>query len=323
MSAKMADTHLDAARPAVSVLILTYNQEGSIARAIESVLGQKTDFPFEIVIGEDGSADGTRAVCEQYARQHPQIITLLPSAPNKGIVRNYFDAFRAAKGTYISDCAGDDCWVDSSRMQMQKDFMDSHPDVAIHFGAWRNVDMGGLPVDYGLPMYAYQEGIADGRSVLERFITHRLPIVLSTALYRRKLLAEALEATPGMIENEAFGCEDLPVCAALLNSGSAACSPTVMLDYNVGNPDSITAATNRHRAFEFHFRALDCRLRLAQFYGVELKGMEPYLREQVRYMLSLAWQLRDRSLARRVANLVREHRLPHDLKSRLLMLLYR
>ena len=52
----------------VSVLILTYNQEQWIGQAVESALSQNVSFPFEVVIGEDCSTDGTRAVVERYKK---------------------------------------------------------------------------------------------------------------------------------------------------------------------------------------------------------------------------------------------------------------
>ena len=70
--------------PLVSVLILTYNQEDTIARAIESVLAQQADVSYEIIIGDDASTDNTRRVCQEYVSRYPEIIRLMPATPNKG-----------------------------------------------------------------------------------------------------------------------------------------------------------------------------------------------------------------------------------------------
>ena len=76
----------------ISVIVITYNEEKTIARTLDSILMQKCSLPIEIVIGEDNSTDGTRAVCEDYARRFPSIIRLMDKAPNKGLVDNFFDA---------------------------------------------------------------------------------------------------------------------------------------------------------------------------------------------------------------------------------------
>lgn len=314
---------VDLGQPVVSVIILTYNQEKTVGRAIESVLSQKTNFAFEIVIGEDGSTDRTREICEDYARKYPEVITLLPKAPNKGVVRNYFDAFRATRGVYIADCAGDDRWSDETKLQNQRDFMNHNTDVAIYFTSWTNVDLEGHPVDYGYSAREYWEGLTDGRQMLESFLAHQLPIVLSTALYRRSLLVQALEEAPEMVENEEMGCEDLPVCAALLSRGLGASSTRRTLDYTVGNPASITAASDLRRRFDFHLCALRGTVLLARYYDVAMERLAPHVREQVRYLLSLAWKLHDRELGDKVRELVNTFHLPCDWKSRVLMAVWR
>ena len=58
----------------VSVFMLAYNHEKYIAEAIESVLMQKTDFDFDIVIGEDCSTDATRHIVLEYAQKYPNKI---------------------------------------------------------------------------------------------------------------------------------------------------------------------------------------------------------------------------------------------------------
>lgn len=307
--------------PEVSVIVLTYNQEGTIARAINSILQQETNFKYEIIIGEDGSTDGTRRICEEYAERYPDIITLLPKAPNKGVVKNYFDAFRATRGIYIGDCAGDDRWSDPHKMQTQRNFMNQNTDVSIFFTAWTNV-VDGKPVDYGYPPREYWDGLTDGRQMLESFLAHQLPIVLSTALYRRRHLAKELEKNPEWIENEEFGCEDLPVCAALLNSGLGASSTKRTFEYTIGNPDSITATGGDKRTFEFHLRALKATVRLANHYNVTIERIEPHVRTQIRYLLSIARDLHDRELVRRVRELVKEYKLPHDWKCKVYMAIY-
>jgi glycosyltransferase involved in cell wall biosynthesis len=58
----------------VSVCLTTYNHAPFIGEAIEGVLAQQTDFPIEIIIGEDDSTDGTRDIVRQYAQRHPELI---------------------------------------------------------------------------------------------------------------------------------------------------------------------------------------------------------------------------------------------------------
>jgi glycosyltransferase involved in cell wall biosynthesis len=67
----------DGPSPKVSVLMLTFNHGPFIRQAVESALRQETNFPFEIVIGEDCSTDNTREVLRELDREHPGRLTLL------------------------------------------------------------------------------------------------------------------------------------------------------------------------------------------------------------------------------------------------------
>jgi glucosyltransferase len=101
----------------ISVIVATYNQEDTIARTLDSVLMQQCHVPIEIILGEDCSTDGTLAVCQRYADEHPDVIRLIANKQNKGLVDNYFDCMLAAQGKYIADCAGDDFWTDPLKLE--------------------------------------------------------------------------------------------------------------------------------------------------------------------------------------------------------------
>lgn len=111
--------------------MLAYKHGQYIAEAIEGVMMQKTTFPIQLVIGEDSSPDDTRAICEQYAAQYPGRILLLPSDKRYGIYDNFFRAIKACTGKYIAICDGDDYWTDENKLQIQADYMDQHPEIAI------------------------------------------------------------------------------------------------------------------------------------------------------------------------------------------------
>lgn len=116
----------------VSIFMLTYNQEQYIAQAIDSILMQKTNFNFQLVIGEDCSTDTTRNICETYADSHPEKVRLLPALDkNIGLINNYIRTLKACDGKYIAICDGDDYWIDDLKLQKQVDFLESNPDCAI------------------------------------------------------------------------------------------------------------------------------------------------------------------------------------------------
>lgn len=119
--------------PLVSVWMTTYNHERYIAQAIESVLMQKTSFPFELLIGEDCSTDNTGKICKDYAERHPGVIRLFSRAKNLGMIQNGLATLSEAKGKYVAILEGDDFWIDPLKLQKQVDFLESNPDFSLCF----------------------------------------------------------------------------------------------------------------------------------------------------------------------------------------------
>lgn len=116
----------------LSVFVVTYNQEKYIRQCLDSILMQKVDFDYEIVIGEDHGTDNTRAICEEYAEKYPHI-RLLPLKERLGIAENWKRVLGECKGKYIALCEGDDYWIDPMKLQKQVDFLDTHNNIGYLF----------------------------------------------------------------------------------------------------------------------------------------------------------------------------------------------
>ncbi|MGL4629652.1 MAG: glycosyltransferase family 2 protein [Leadbetterella sp.] len=119
--------------PLVSVHLLTYNHVKFIAQSIESVVAQKTDFPFEIIIGDDCSKDGTSAIVDEYQARYPDLIKVVRGPQNQGPQPNSIRILENCRGKYMAALEGDDFWIDPYKLQKQADFMESHPEFAICF----------------------------------------------------------------------------------------------------------------------------------------------------------------------------------------------
>jgi glycosyltransferase involved in cell wall biosynthesis len=120
-------------RPKVSVLMIAYNVEPYIAQALDSALMQDVDFDYEIVVGEDCSTDGTRAIVQDYARRHPDRIRLLTRERNLGMNRNFVETLRAVRGEFVALLDGDDYWTSPTKLRRQVDFLESNPGFSICF----------------------------------------------------------------------------------------------------------------------------------------------------------------------------------------------
>ena len=119
----------------VSINCTTYNHEDYIADAIESFLMQKTNFDFEILIGEDCSTDNTKKVVEGYAEKYPGKIRIITSEKNVGARKNSMRLLENSRGKYIAECEGDDYWTDPYKLQKQVDYMVNHPGCSMTFHA--------------------------------------------------------------------------------------------------------------------------------------------------------------------------------------------
>lgn len=117
--------------PKVSVCMITYNHEKYIAQAIESVLMQKTNFDYELVIGEDCSTDKTKKVIIKYKNRYPDKIKAIMNKKNLGMIPNFIQNLRACSGQYIALLEGDDYWTSPHKLQRQVDFLDINQDYTI------------------------------------------------------------------------------------------------------------------------------------------------------------------------------------------------
>ena len=89
---------------------------------MESILKQDVNLNFEVLIGDDSSTDGTSDICEKFALKHSNVFHI-KRMKNIGMINNYIDIIKKTKGLFISQCAGDDYWIDIFKLQKQVDFL--------------------------------------------------------------------------------------------------------------------------------------------------------------------------------------------------------
>lgn len=169
----------------VSVVVFTYNQENLIRQTLDSIINQKTEYSFEVIIGEDHGTDGTRTICQEYADKY-DFVRLLPSERNYGVVGNWVNCVKTATGKYLMNCGGDDYWHNPSKIQMQVDYMESHPqcvtlhtDIDVLHENTGRIDSCVKKKQYGsIPQGMIQQDILCGRGNFSAVtICHRLAVL--------------------------------------------------------------------------------------------------------------------------------------------------
>lgn len=126
--------------PLVSVTVATYQQVSYIKECLDGILMQQTTFPYEIILGEDGSIDGTQEICKEYAERYPDKIRLFirdrklsQYEKDDGSITRFNGLWNrmSVRGRYIAWCEGDDYWTDPLKLQKQVDFLEAHEDYGL------------------------------------------------------------------------------------------------------------------------------------------------------------------------------------------------
>lgn len=121
--------------PLVSICCATYNHENFIAMALDSMLIQETNFPFEIIVRDDFSTDQTATVIKDYVEKFPNIISPIFETENqysKG-VKPFMPMYEKTSGKYIAILEGDDYWRDKYKLEKQVTFLDKNKDYVLSY----------------------------------------------------------------------------------------------------------------------------------------------------------------------------------------------
>lgn len=179
-----------------SVALITYNHAPYIARAIESVLAQRTSFDFELLIGEDDSTDGTRAIVQEFAARHPERIRLFLRS-RQDVIHvdgrptgrfNFMQTIGAARGEYVALLEGDDYWTSPEKLQRQVDFLEANRDCAACFHA---IDIERCDAQGSCTRLPRRDFPPDGaRLGIEEMLRGGVKIPLLAYVFRRAVLGE-------------------------------------------------------------------------------------------------------------------------------------
>ena len=167
----------------LSVCMVSYNQEQYVREALDSVLMQKTDFAYEVIVSDDCSKDRTVAILNEYAAKYSNV-RVIAGTQNVGYPNNQRRSLEAANGKYIALCDSDDYWTDPYKLQKQVDYLESHPECAICFHNVMHV-YDGHPEQRSLlnPLYFPTE------LTIEDMLTRKWFLPTNSEVFRREYLS--------------------------------------------------------------------------------------------------------------------------------------
>jgi glycosyltransferase involved in cell wall biosynthesis len=300
--------------PLVSVLMLTYNHEPYIAQAIDSVLMQKTDFPYELIIGEDCSTDGTRAIVEKYAHTYPKIIRVITGPLNIGALANIIRINAAARGKYIATLEGDDFWNDELKLQKQADFLECNPEYGlVHSDVNHWHEEGSVLAEKYNATHGY--AIPEGDIFIELLDPDSYLIKTPTALFRKDIHDRHVDYE--VVRSHGWVVADLFNWLSMARFTMFKYFPEALATYRVGRETAGNTADFKKK-IQIHRSVFAIR-----FYFMEKFPVAEAIRNKLQncYVMTLlydAFKIHDHSLAAEMRKYARANRMPPRLKRSLL-----
>ena len=254
-------------KPLVSIKMITYNHAPYIARAIEGVLQQKTRLPFELVIGEDQSTDGTREIVFAYQKKHPDIIRVITSDRNVGAKKNGLRTLKACLGKYIAFCEGDDYWQSPDKLQKQADYLERHPECGLVYSSYDvlHVKSGTTIQDF---IKHKKWKMPDKPTILD-FVGGKSEvgygILTCTVMLRTSLYEQVINADPILHQNDHFLMGDTQLWAEISTLSDFHYIPESLATHII-TEESATRSSDIRKVLRFQISCAEAALYLCDKY---------------------------------------------------------
>lgn len=231
----------------VSVYCLVYNHEKYLRDALDGFVNQKTNFDYEVFVHDDVSTDGSREIIREFAQKYPHIIKPILQTENqysKGVKILQTHILPHMTGEYIAVCEGDDYWNDPHKLQLQVDFLDSHPD---YVACVHNTIMENLQTGEKKPMFFHEA---------DEDVTFEQAVQKGSACYQTSALMYRIAYTKQRPEffKKARGFGDYPLAIYLTLSGKVRFLNQTMSVYRLGTGGSWTARSRANLRKNADFR---------------------------------------------------------------------
>lgn len=215
----------------ISVLCLVYNHEKFIRECLDSLVNQKTDFEYEILIHDDASTDSSQSIIREFEKKYPKLIKPVYQKENqysKKIPITETFLVPKIRGKYVAICEGDDFWVCEQKLQKQYDFMVKNPQCTMYINAAEKVDMDSLHIGVMCPFEK------SGYYGLSEYINKKANIptasIMTTAEHLSKLYKKEYR--------KASDVGDIPMHLYMFSNGDVYYDDSIMSAYRINNPDS-------------------------------------------------------------------------------------
>lgn len=278
--------------PLVSVKMITYNHEPYIAQAIEGVLMQETEFPIELIIGEDCSTDRTREIVFEYQKKHPNIIRVITSDHNIGATKNSCRTERACRGKYVAFCEGDDYWHNPKKLQKQVDFLELNTDYGVVHS-----DYVAYEVSRKKRWPTRKLGALDDENAYEEIITGKRIVRTVTVCVRGTILRKAIETSFAELYNLEWPMGDLQRWFEFAKLAKVKYIDEKLATRNM-LPESASRSKSNAKLLDFWCRAYEMRLHYLRKYPISKEDTSNVLLSGLSRIMYFAYRCRRWDLVR-------------------------
>lgn len=305
---EISDPAVISREPLVSIHMITYNHEHYISQAIEGILRQETDFPIELVIGEDRSTDRTRDIVLDYQRKWPGMIRVITSDNNVGASENSRRTTAACRGRYVAFCEGDDYWHSPHKLQKQIRILEKDSAVSLVAS-----DADALFMQNGRLIRSLMQRTAQLETIpvdmTETLLTRRISLATCTVCLRREPLVKIIEANPWEF-SAYFPMLDVQTWWEFSRIGRIHVIQEALATYRVLN-SSASHSNDPEKVFEFYSKSLEVHEHYVSKFGYDDTVLSAVRRAHYGKFADLALKSQNELL--RVHALTVIHELPRGM----------
>lgn len=242
-----------------SVEVPTYNQKEYVGQALQSIIDQKHNYRYEILVSDDCSTDGTQDIIKEYAKKYPDIIKPVYNEKNLGAMANYYATVARAKGKYLMGCGGDDYWL-PGKVEKQIEFMERNSGFSICYSK----------------AFCNSNGITSARTVGENaryqkdFINNNYVPALTSCI-RMSFFNNYISSIKPQSRN--WFMEDYPLNIYAAFNSYIYCFDEVFAVYRVLE-GSVSHSQGLKKAFSFSKNVYEIRLFFSKLYNVDIENWD-------------------------------------------------
>lgn len=174
----------------VTVCCITYNHAKYVRQCLDSLVGQKTDFLYEILIHDDASTDGTADIIREYMNKYPEMFVPILEEENqysqgrRSILIQMM--LKRARGKYFAVCEGDDFWCDPYKLQKQFKILETHEDCNICTHTVEVIKEDSSDYGMNIPERDIPYGVMEGQTLINYIAYEDTHLFHTSSMFCRK-----------------------------------------------------------------------------------------------------------------------------------------